>query len=323
MPKSVRAVPERASTACGIGRAARRAGAFVLFACLVCSLLLAGCVDQHPERSGSEDGSLEPRIVATSPAVVEICDKLDLDLVGVPNTSFGLPERYADVDQVGTAMAPDLELLMSLRPDYVLSPNSLQSDLQPKYASIMTASVFLNLRSVQGLYDSMAYLGEKFGRNDEAQALVSEYEEFIEEYRARNEGKQSPTVLILMGVPGSYVVATPNSYVGSLVELAGGTNVYADAGEEFVNVNTEDMQARDPDIILRTAHALPDQVMAMFAEEFETNDIWKHFRAVEEGRVYDLPNGEFGMSAQFNYPEALEHLRPLLYGDAEGEGDAQ
>lgn len=311
-------MPERASACGAVGRAARRAGALVLSACLACLLLLTGCVDQHPERSASEDGTYEPRIVATSPAVAEICDKLDLDLIGVPSTSRGLPERYADVDQIGTAMAPDLELLKSLRPDYVLSPNSLQSDLQPKYASIMTASVFLNLRSVQGLYDSMAYLGEKFDRTEQAQALVDEYEEFIEAYRAQNEDKEAPTVLILMGVPGSYVVATPNSYVGSLVELAGGVNVYADSSEEFINVNTEDMQARDPDLILRTSHALPEQVMAMFANEFATNDIWKHFRAVQEGRVCDLPSDLFGMSAQFNYPEALEHLRGVLWE----EGDA-
>ncbi len=293
-------------------------GAAALAACLSCALVLTGCVDQHPERAAREDGTYEPRIVATSPAVAEICDKLDLDLVGVPTTSRGLPERYADLDKVGTAMAPDLEILKSLRPDYVLSPNSLQSDLQPKYASAMMASVFLNLRSVQGMYDSISYLGEKFGREEQAQALVSEYTQFIEEYRARNEGKEAPTVLILMGVPGSYVVATPNSYVGSLVELAGGQNVYADSEEEFINVNTEDMQARDPDIILRTSHALPTQVMAMFANEFATNDIWKHFRAVQEGQVYDLPSDKFGMSAEFNYPEALEALQPILYGEQEG-----
>lgn len=293
-------------------------GAAALAACLSCALVLTGCVDQHPERAAREDGTYEPRIVATSPAVAEICDKLGLDLVGVPTTSRGLPERYADLDKVGTAMAPDLEILKSLRPDYVLSPNSLQSDLQPKYASAMMASVFLNLRSVQGMYDSISYLGEKFGREEQAQALVSEYTQFIEEYRAQNEGKEAPTVLILMGVPGSYVVATPNSYVGSLVELAGGQNVYADSEEEFINVNTEDMQARDPDIILRTSHALPTQVMAMFANEFATNDIWKHFRAVQEGQVYDLPSDKFGMSAEFNYPEALEALQPILYGEQEG-----
>lgn len=118
-----------------------------------------------------------------------------------------------------------------------------------------------------------------------------------------------------MGVPGSYIVATENSYAGSLVALAGGKNVYAGEQADFVNVNTEDMLARDPDMILRTAHALPDQVMEMFAEEFESNDIWRHFRAVEEGRVFDLDASKFGMSAEFNYPEALEDLKGILYGE--------
>ena len=113
----------------------------------------------------------------------------------------------------------------------------------------------------------------------------------------------------------SYIVATENSYVGNLVELAGGINVYAGTDEEFLNANTEDMKTKDPDIILRAAHALPEQVKDMFAEEFETNDIWKHFRAVEQGKVYDLDPSLFNMSANFKYPQALEELEPMLYGE--------
>lgn len=48
------------------------------------------------------------------------------------------------------------------------------------------------------------------------------------------------------------------------------------------------METKGPDIIVRCAHALPDEVVDMFNEEFKTNDIWKHFRAVQEGKVYDL-----------------------------------
>lgn len=282
---------------------------------------LAGCVDQHPERAG---GDGEPRLVATSPAVAEICDKLDMDLVGIPTTSRGIPERYEGLPEVGGAMAPDLEVLVSLHPDYVISPNSLQTDLQPKYAGAGLAAIFVDLKSIDGLYESVAYLGAKFGRQDLSDALVADYRAFVDGYRESVAGLPAPTVLILMGVPGSYIVATEHSYAGSLVALAGGVNVYAGEEADFVNVNTEDMLARDPDLILRTAHALPDQVMAMFAEEFAENDIWKHFRAVQEGRVYDLDASKFGMSAEFNYPEALEDLRPLLYGDgAQAQGQAQ
>lgn len=254
--------------------------------------------------------------MATSPATADITDRLDLDLVGVCSSSISsIPERYADAKQVGTAMSPDLEVLKSLDPTYVISPNSLQSDLQPKYAGAGLASIFLNLRSVDGMYKSIEGLGRKFGRESQASSLIGEYDNFMADYRQKNAGKESPRCLVLMGLPGSYIVATDNSYVGSLMALAGGTNVYQDTDMEFLNANTEDMKQKEPDIILRCAHALPDQVVDMFNEEFSTNDIWRHFKAVEQGCVYDLPYDEFGMSAKFNYPDALETLQPILYGE--------
>lgn len=279
---------------------------------------LAGCVNQHPDESGSTNTSEtgEVRLIATSPAVAQICSRLNLDLVGVCQTSSTLPEEYQSLTTVGMAMNPDLEIIKSLNPDYVLSPSSLQSDLQPKYVSIGVKSIFLNLKSVEGMYASIEDLGRKFDREEEAEAMLEEFDEFMDEYKSVNEGKESPRVLVLMGLPGSYIVATDNSYVGSLVKLAGGTNIYGDGdGQEFLTANTEDMQQKDPDIILRAAHAMPDQVKEMFAEEFETNDIWKHFRAVKEGKVYDLDSSLFNMSANFSYSEALKALQPMLYGE--------
>lgn len=260
----------------------------------------------------------EPRIIATSPATADICDRLELDLVGVCSSTIStIPERYAEVEQVGTSMSPDMEIVASLSPDWILSPASLQSDLQPKYEAIDTDWAFLNLRSVPGMYRSIQELGEIFGREEQAQELVDEFTEFYEEYSTRNEGKESPKVLILMGLPGSYIIATENSYVGSLVELAGGENVYAGTDQEFLTVNTEDMKTKEPDIILCAAHALPDQVTEMFKEDFETNDIWQHFDAVQNDRVYYLTYELFGMSATFDYPEALEELPPILYPESE------
>lgn len=279
------------------------------------SFSLTACVDQNPDSTEGQSQADSVRLVATSPAAAQICDKLELDLVGVCRTSGTLPERYKDVTQVGTAMSPDMEILKSLSPDYVLSPNSLQSDLQPKYASIQVKSLFLNLKSVSGMYASIADLGEKFNRQQQAQAMVDEFNTFMQEYNNKNAGKEAPKVLILMGLPGSYIVATENSYVGSLVEMAGGQNVYAGTDEEFLSANTEDIKTKEPDVILRASHAMPEQVQQMFADEFEKNDIWKHFTAVQNGRVYDLDSSLFGMSANFSYQQALEALQPMLYNN--------
>lgn len=292
-----------------------------LLACTLMVASCAGCVDQNSGENGDDGGSANSdgslRLIATSPAAADICDRLELELVGVCDTTVStIPERYSNVEKVGMPMSPDLEILKSLTPDYVLSPNSLQNDLQPKYASAGLSSIFLNLKSVERMYASIEDLGEKFGRQEQAADLIEEYEKFMEEYRSASEGRESPRVLVLMGLPGSYIVATESSYVGSLVKLAGGMNIYGDGdGQEFLVANTEDMKEKDPDIILRAAHALPDDVVEMFNEEFATNDIWRHFAAVQEGRVFDLSYDKFGMSAKFNYPEALEELRPMLYGE--------
>ena len=333
----------------------KRLPALAACAALSCSLL-AGCVDQNsgdtkegtadsgaasqtesvetmleitdPEEKAAVEAAKakvqgmegEPRIIATSPSTAEICDRLELDLVGVCSSSVSeIPERYAETEEVGTAMAPDMEIVASLDPDWILSPATLQSDLQPKYEAIDTDWAFLNLRSVQGMYRSIQELGEIFGREEQAQTMVDEFTEFYEDYKDTNEGKEAPKVLILMGLPGSYIIATENSYVGSLVELAGGENVYAGTDQEFLTVNTEDMKTKEPDVILRAAHALPDQIVEMFNEEFATDDIWQHFDAVKNGRVYDLTYEYFGMSANFNYPEALEELQPMLYPESEAD----
>ena len=122
---------------------------FIMVLALIFSLV--GCVDQHPEnKTSSQSGKTQSlRLVATSPAVAQICSRLHLDLVGVCQTSSTLPEEYQNLPQVGMPMNPDLEIIKSLNLDYVLSPATLQNDLQPKYAAAGLPSLFLNLKSVE------------------------------------------------------------------------------------------------------------------------------------------------------------------------------
>lgn len=72
---------------------------------------VTGCVNQHPEgtagSANTANESGEVRLVATSPAVAQICNRLNLDLVGICESSSDLPERYDGVTTVGMAMNPD------------------------------------------------------------------------------------------------------------------------------------------------------------------------------------------------------------------------
>lgn len=284
-----------------------------LVAGMVMSIALTGCVNQHPQEIKEKQKSEEIRIIATSMAASQVADSLDLDLVGIAKSMiFKVPERYKDVIQIGMPMNPDMEAIKELKPTDILSPKTLEPDLKPRYEQVGVPYTFLDLSSVQGLYYSVEMLGEKYGREEEAKVLIEEYHAKLKELEEKQKGRFHPKVLILMGLPGSYVIATDKSYVGNLVEMAGGDNLYRDDAEEFLTVNTEDLVTRDPDMIFCTVHAMPEEVVEQFKEEFATNDIWSHFRAVKTGRVYYLNYELFHMSANFRWKEAIESIEGYI-----------
>jgi iron complex transport system substrate-binding protein len=286
---------------------------FLCSSVIAVTLAMSGCVNQYPEgRDGPKPVTGHERVVATSRAIAEILVRLNVDVIGVPQSELEISDRLAGAVNVGTSMNPDMEIIRSLQPDWVFSPKSLESALQPRFEAARIDVAFLNLRSIDHMYASIAALGPLLMRETEAQVLLDEYEDFKVHYREELIFDTPPRVLILMGLPGSYLVATKNSYIGSLVAMTGAINVYEDQTQEFISVDAEDMLLRQPDIILRAAHALPEEVLEMFDKEFRENDTWKHFDAVMAGNVFDLPHNEFGMSATFEYPQALATLRALL-----------
>ena len=188
--------------------------------------VLSGCVDQNQQSSAVTSYD---KIACTSVATCEVLEKLDIpseQVVGIPSSdTYTVPERYQDATQLGTAMSPDMEILKSTNANLVLSPNSLEDDLAQQYENLGVDSMFLNLKSTVGLYKSLEELGEVLGKQEEAAKAVEEFQAFMTSYYESVKEQESVTVLILMGLPGSYVVATESSYVGSLVKLAGGVNV--------------------------------------------------------------------------------------------------
>ncbi|MFJ5790206.1 heme ABC transporter substrate-binding protein IsdE [Lysinibacillus sp. NPDC093197] len=255
----------------------------------------------------------ENRIIPTTVAVAHILDALNLDVIAVPTTAYDLPKRYEGLPEVGSPMSPDMEIVKSLNPTEVFSVTTLEADLKKTFDEVGINASYVNLQSIDNMKAAILEIGKNYDRTDEATKLVSELEGKIAALRMKVESKESPKVLILLGIPGSYLVATENSYIGDLVRMAGGQNVMSGQEPEYLPSNTEFLQQSNPDIIIRLAHGLPDQVVEMFNEEFVTNDIWKHFDAVKNGRVYDLEEPLFGTTATLAVPQALEELINIMY----------
>ncbi|AOV06947.1 heme ABC transporter substrate-binding protein IsdE [Sporosarcina ureilytica] len=304
------------------------------FLIIVLLVVLAGCgtndqstatenqssKDTHQNNSEVADATkneqaleTDGQIISTTVAITEITDQLELDLVGIPTTYKGLPKRYKGLPEVGLAMDPDMEIIKSLKPTDVLTVTTLTSYVEETFTQTDTPATYLDFESVEGMYEGIQYLGEKYNREEHAEKLVEAFEEKLAEIEAKIKDQESPKVLILLGVPGSYLVATEESYVGDLVRRAGGVNAMKETGVEYISANTENLQQAEADIILRMAHGMPEEVVEMFNKEFKENTIWRHFKAVKNERVYDLEEVLFGTTANLAAVEALEELVKILY----------
>lgn len=288
-------------------------------------VFLTGCASGDVQETGTTDTSTankeigqvesEHRIIAGSVVIATILDELNLDAVAVPDTAKELPARFKGLPNIGNAMNPDPEVIKSLNPTEVLSVSTLESDLKDPFEKLKIPADFIDLTSIESMQAEITALGNRYNRVEEAKALNAKLQREIDAVQALVEAHdgEKPKVLIILGVPGSYLVATEHSYAGDLVRLAGGENVMAGQKAEYLPSNTEYLYEAKPDIILRLAHGMPDEVIKMFDEEFKTNDVWKHFDAVKNGRVYDLEEELFGTTAALNVPEALNQLIDIFY----------
>lgn len=280
---------------------------------IILLMSIAGCSSPKKETAKQVKSESKERVVATTVAVTEIMDALEVDLVGVPTSSKTLPKRYKGLPEVGNPMSPDMEKVKSLKPSEVLSVTTLEYELKPVFDGVGMKANFLDLTSLKNMQSSISHLGKKYGREKQAEAVVTKLDKKVASIQKEVKGKKEPTVLVLLGVPGSYLVATEHSYIGDLVKQLGGKNIVQGEQVEYLASNTEYLKKADPDIILRAAHGMPDEVVKMFDKEFKTNDIWKHFAAVKNNRVYDLEERLFGTTGNLAAIEALDELKKMMY----------
>jgi iron complex transport system substrate-binding protein len=279
-------------------------------------LIFTGCASEPNAIAKKAKENNDPdnlQIISTTVALTEIMDALDVDLIGVPSSYKELPARYEGLPEIGSPMSPDMELIMSLQPKEVLSVTSLKFEVEETFADAGIETNYANLESIDNMKTEILKLGEKYDRTEKAEEIAEQFDDKIAEIAEKTAEKNKPKVLILLGVPGSYLVGTDQSYLGDLVEKAGGENVFSNEKVEFLSSNTEHLQQSAPDIILRAAHGMPDEVVKMFDKEFKENDIWKHFTAVENGQVFDLEETLFGTAGNLKAPDALDELYKMLY----------
>ncbi|WP_143462862.1 heme ABC transporter substrate-binding protein IsdE [Levilactobacillus enshiensis] len=287
----------------------RKVGLISLAVLIVIGLIGGGIAwqRQHAQRH-------QPRIVATTYAIVQIADKLNLPLVGVPTTSNPLPQSYRKLAKVGNPMNPSVEKIAALKPTAVYSVTTLDDQFGKAFKAQHVTPHFLDLTSVAHLEQTLTQLGKRYNRQTAARQQVREIDQAKQRAKKRSQNRQKPRVLVLMGLPGaSYMIATNHAYVGDLVHLAGGQNVFTSQTQEYMEPNDEAIQKANPQVILRLEHAMPAMVTKQFNQEFKQNTMWSRTSAVKHHRVYDLQEPTFDATANMHVVTALNQVSRWLY----------
>jgi iron complex transport system substrate-binding protein len=231
------------------------------------------------------------RIVSLVPNLTEMLFAIGAGPHVVAVSSFDRePEAVRALPRVGALLDPDVERILSLRPDLVVTYGS-QTELKAQLARTGIAVFDYRHGGLADALTTLRALGVRTGHAREAETLARRLEQQIAATRARVAGRTPPRTLLVFGrEPGSlrniYAVGG-TGFLHDMLEAAGGRNVLADVPRESVQVTTETILSRAPDVILEIRGAT-DPVRAGVSPDLSPWKTLASVPAVRGGRVVVL-----------------------------------
>jgi len=189
------------------------------------------------------------RIVSLVPSGTSIL--LALGQAGriVGRTDFDTESAVAALPSVGGGLGSSIETIVSLRPDLVVRFDAGSDAATPR--QLDAAGIRHLAIRPDGIGDVMRIidlLGQAVNRMETADSLRLALAGQLDDVERRVAGVPRTRVAILGGNPP--LAAGSGTFLHELVELAGGSNVFADAGTLYAPVSVEAVLDRNPELIL-------------------------------------------------------------------------
>jgi iron complex transport system substrate-binding protein len=276
------------------GRSGWLAHSFAAF--LAGGLLTAAGCGAGPAASRPDNARPAQRLVSLVPAATEMLYSIGAGPRVVAVSSFDKhPPEVRSLPKVGALIDPDLERIITLKPDLVVAYAS-QDDLR---AQLNRAAIPVYAYRHGGLSDvtrTIRELGERAGMAAEAARIASGIEGRLDAVRAAASKLPRPRVALVFyrqphALRGIYATGGVG-FLHDILEAAGGDNVFADIGRESIQVSVELLLARSPDVIVELRYG-NEFDHDRLAEDRETWRQLPSLRAVRYDRIHVLTGDEF------------------------------
>lgn len=272
----------------------RLAAASLLALCAAC----AGPVPKHP-------GGAATRIVSLMPSLTE-----DLCAIGAGPQLAAVSQYSEDIPcarglpQVASFSSVNAEKIVALKPDAVVAIPAQRTLAAPLRRAGIPVT-FLADDSYESIFADIRTLGELAGKTQNAQRLIARLQTETARLRASERFKRRPRVFFVEQAQPIWTVG-PQSYISTLIELAGGTNAVRSLPSAYAQYSPEALLALQPDLIVAGGDARLETML--------TREPWRSLRAVRAGRVYVLNDSALLVRPGPRYNEGLswliQRLRP-------------
>jgi len=225
------------------------------------------------------------KIVSHVPSITETLFALGLGerVVGVSDYC-DYPEAAKSKPSVGNYFNPSIERIVDLNPDLVLTDGHSESIKQLDELRPPITYMVIDPKDIDGIFRDLELLGKVTGTEGRADKLIRDMQEDISRVLALVEGAPPVRVLYIIDATDLTLpwTAGPGSFVDTLITMAGGENIAAQAQGAWVKFSIEQVVSSDPEIII-----LPAKHGTVFTspEVLQGHPIWQKVTAVKQDRI--------------------------------------
>ncbi len=226
------------------------------------------------------------RIVSLAPSVTEMLFAIGAGerVVGVTSFCNYPPEAQAK-PKVGGAF-PNLEVVLSLKPTLVLAPRDfIRPDMVAKLDQLKIPLFILETNNIEDVLRHIQTVGRMLGRSEQSDAVAGDLRRRVADVKTRTAGAARPRVFYVLN-SDPLMTAGPGSFIHQLIELAGGTNVAADAPVAYPRLSLEEVIRQDPQVILFPVgdeEGIPNEEQQRWLR-------WPTLSAVKQNRFVRIPS---------------------------------
>lgn len=257
---------------------------------LTLALVACVCACGDPGRdNGTPDIQTEPgtRIVTLAPHLAELVFAVGAgaQLVGV-SAYTDYPEAAARLPVIGDAFVVDQEQLSLLKPELLLAwesgtPAHAIDELRSHGYRVEA----IRTRTLADIATALQRIGALTGRDADALAVATGFEDGLDELSARYAGANTISVFYQVSARPLYTI-NASHYVSEIIDRCGGANIFADLNELAPIVAVEAVIERNPEVMLASSDAGEDA--------FAVWQRWPVLAANRHGNQFWIPANEVG-----------------------------